>query len=142
VETDVDSFQVEELFDLVASHTALHHVPNLDDTLRRMTSFLRPGGRLILLDNYSRRPWIRARPVLFRSALRTLFCWCFVVDVFERGPTNARTLLRCRLSRSWMDHVTSDNHLTEEAFRDAYSRVLPGARFNTMRHFMGVVWDL
>src|SRR3989442_626773 len=66
----------------------------------------------------------------------------YVPDVGRYGAAEAGQLLEFRISREWIAHVRSDRYLTASQFREIYGRLLPGAQFTRLTHYMGVVWTV
>jgi ubiquinone/menaquinone biosynthesis C-methylase UbiE len=134
---DVRELKEGKMYDVIVSHTTLHHLPDIPATLAKLRRMLNPGGRLIVVD------CVRRFPLLRRF---TAFHWAFAAarlpyDLFFRGPTHARDLWRFRVSREWIDHLKSDHYYTREEFRSVYAAALPGATFKKTGIFMGVVWS-
>ena len=133
VELRTDDLRVEGPFDLIATHTTFHHLRDVPATLRRLKTLLRPGGRLLIVDNCSERPAVPR--------------WVYQVGAFVDGPNDwrrhgaaaAARLFRFRLSRAWLDHLASDRYLSEAGFHEAYGPELPGADFSR-RFFMRIAW--
>lgn len=123
-------------FDLVFSASTLHHVPDLDDALRRIRGLLTPGGRVVLLDNVSLTPavprwWFR------REALRRL-----AGDLLRRRRPVQEAIELCRLQMhpAWLDHVTSDRFLSPSEFRRRYGSVFPGGHFTDLYRSCVLTW--
>jgi hypothetical protein len=47
----------------------------------------------------------------------------------HRSATKASDVLRLRLDRNWLDHVTTNIPLTREEFHERYAAVFTGAEF-------------
>ena len=97
-------------FDCVASIATLHHLP-LRETLERIKSLLKPGGRLLVLDLY------RAR-----TPLDYLFCAAGVIaNPFMKMTRGWHTSEELR--RAWAEHDPLDHCLSiqeiESASREA-----------------------
>jgi ubiquinone/menaquinone biosynthesis C-methylase UbiE len=123
-------------FDLVFSASTLHHVPDLDDALRRIRALVSPGGRVVLLDNVSARPsvpgwWFR------REALRRL-----AGDLAgrRRPLREAIEVFRLQTHPAWLDHVTSDRFLSPAEFRRRYGDVFPGGDFTDLYRTCILTW--
>lgn len=122
-------------WDLIVSHTLLHHLADPARTVRRLAGLLSPGGRLLLVDNVS---WTDAIP----RAVFLLSPWLSLAsNIRKHGLADARRLLRFSLSKPWIDHLVSDRYLTEEQFRGRYGEALPGAEMTRMSVFMGADWS-
>jgi ubiquinone/menaquinone biosynthesis C-methylase UbiE len=123
-------------FDLVFSASTLHHVPDLDDALRRIRGLLTPGGGVVLLDNVFAKPamprwWIKKEA--FRRCLADLWA--------RRRPLReAVELLRLDTHPAWLDHVTSDRFLSPEEFRHRYGAIFPGAHFADLYGTCVLTW--
>ena len=122
-------------FDLVFSAFTLHHVPDLDDTLRQIRALVAPRGRVVLLDNVAPTPavprwWFR------REALRR-----FLADVLGRRPVReAVEVLRLQTHPAWLDHVTTDRFLSPPEFRDRYGGAFPGGQFADLYRACVLTW--
>ena len=122
-------------YDLIVSHTMLHHLRDPAAAAARLATLLAPEGRLLLVDNVS---WTDALPRIV-----------FHIGAWRRWPgslraygwKNAARLHRFSLSKDWLDHLTSDRYLTEAGFRAQYGAVLPGAVMTKMSVFMRVDWQ-
>jgi ubiquinone/menaquinone biosynthesis C-methylase UbiE len=134
---DVRELPETETYDVIVSHTALHHLPDVAGTLTKLRRLVNPGGRLIIVDCVQRFPLLRRF---------TAFHWAFAAvripyDLFFRGPARTRCLWQFRVSCEWIDHLKSDSYYTREEFRRVYSAALPGVAFQNVGIFMGVVWN-
>ncbi len=132
---DARDLSLGERFDLITSHTTFHHVEDVGGLLERLKMLLRPGGRMIIVDNVS--SW----PPVPRFVYWVRFQLHYVRDRARLGRTTARELLRIRTSKAWLDHVATDRYLSSAAFERVYGAALPGAVFSRLPWFMGVVWD-
>jgi SAM-dependent methyltransferase len=124
-----------EGYDLIVSHTMLHHLKDSGAAARRLADLLAPGGRLLLVDNVS---WTAAIPriVFLVSAWRSL-----PESVLAHGLRDGWRIFRFRRSKPWVDHLVSDRYLTERQFRERYGAALPGAEMTRMSVFMGACWQ-
>ncbi len=135
---DANRIALEETFDAIVSHTTIHHLENIPETLSRLKTALAPGGRLILIDRVNRWPGIVQRYSVFTIAAAVAK---FPRDLLRHGPGGALCLWRFRVSRPWLEHHKAEHNLSAAEFRKLYGRHLPGAAFTRMWHFMGVVWQ-
>jgi len=124
-------------FDLVMSAYALHHVDDLDQTLRDVRELVAPGGRVVLIDNVAARPavprwWFR------KEALRLL-----AGDLVgrRRPAAEAVELYRLNVDSGWLDHVTSDRFLSPAEFGRRYDKVFPEGRHTDMYRARALCWD-
>lgn len=132
---DASSLVLSGPFDLIASHTTFHHLTDVPKTLRTLRGLAAPGGRIAIVDAVSERPAIPK--------------WHFAVgallapprDCLRHGPIAALRLLRFRLSRPWLAHLASDRYLSATRFRELFGAALPGARFEPVGPFLGMLWD-
>lgn len=121
--TDLLGYEPGTQFDLVYSHTTLHHVTDLPRALEYLRSLVAPGGHAVLLDCVAPRPtpnaWVYRVGALigFPSSLRA------------HGLRNAGWLVKFQCVGPWLDHLTSDTYLSPEQFRQEYGRVFPGGSF-------------
>ena len=134
---DVNQLVLEEKFDAIVSHTTFHHLEDVPRTLSVLKTALEPDGRLILVDNVVRWPFL-VRHTSLRNALS---CLKFPSDALRYGLHPARRLFQFRVSRSWLAHVMADQKLSADDFREVYGQLLPGASFTRLKYFMGVVWQ-
>jgi SAM-dependent methyltransferase len=122
-------------FDLVLCAYALHHV-EMDSTLHRIRSLVRPGGQVLVVDMVDDRP-VLPRRELRREAVRT-----FGADLrHRRRPLReAVELLRLQLDPDWLDHRAADR-LRSAADWDAHCRaVLPGATITPLHRARALDW--
>jgi SAM-dependent methyltransferase len=124
-----------EGYDLIVTHTMLHHVADSAATASRLAALLAPGGRLLLVDNVS---WTDAVPriVFLISPWRSL-----LAEIAKHGLRDALRIFRFTRSKAWVDHLVSDRYLTAPQFREQYSAALPGAEFSSWSVFMGAAWE-
>jgi len=124
-------------FDLIFSAYALHHLADLDQTLRGIRELAAPGGRVVLLDNVADRPAVPRRWFV-TQAIRTL-----AVDLLRRRrpPAEAVELYRLNTDPTWLDHLTTDRFLSPEQFTHCYASVFPGARFTDLYRARAMCWD-
>lgn len=132
---DAEALEPPRDLDLIASHTTFHHLKDPPRMLERLRGALRPGGRLVVVDNVHPRPQVSWAVVLGAPALG------LPADLFRYGAGDAVRKLRVRYSRGWMAHLRSDRYLSEAGFRAVYGAALPGASFRRIGVFMGVVWE-
>jgi 2-polyprenyl-3-methyl-5-hydroxy-6-metoxy-1,4-benzoquinol methylase len=131
---DANALELFPEFNLIASHTAFHHLNDVSATLEKLKSALKPRGRLIVVDcvcETLKIPWfiIVAGPF-----------FDFIRDSRRRGVQTAARLFRFRLSRPWREHLASDTFFSERGFCEVYGKALPIAKFTRMGNFMGVIW--
>jgi ubiquinone/menaquinone biosynthesis C-methylase UbiE len=128
---------IDGTFDLVLCAYALHHLDDLDQTLRGIRQLAAPGGRVVLIDNVAPRPAV-PRSWLWGEALRTL-----VGDLLRRRrpKDEAWELFQLNTDPAWLDHLTSDRFLSPETFTQRYSSVFPGARFTELYRTRALCWD-
>ncbi len=115
----------KETFNFVVSNTVLHDTP-MELTLPELSRVLSPGGRTVLCDLVSFHPRLEASPL-----------WqilCILRDVPRYLPLGFRTMWRVvsfQLSPRWIRYTCdpSNKRLTLGSFREIYSRLLPGCRF-------------
>jgi SAM-dependent methyltransferase len=124
-------------FELVLSAYALHHVADLDQTLRGIRELAAPSGRVVLIDNVADQPAVPRRWFV-TEAIRTL-----TVDLLRRRrpPAEAFELYRLNTDPAWLDHLTTDRFLSPEQFTHCYASVFPGARFADLYRARAMCWD-
>ena len=122
-------------FDLVYSHTTLHHLADYRAGLEHLKSLVRPGGTVALVDNVCDLYPTPPRRAYTRSAVRN-----FPREVRRVGPRDAWFELRFWNSRRWLAHLLSDRYLSRAQFRDLYTSVFPGARFHDLTYALAMTW--
>ncbi len=124
-------------FDLILSTHALHHVDDLDQTLRDIRQLCAPGGRVILVDNVAPTPAV-ARRWFLKEAARTL-----AGDLLRRRrpPAEAWELYRLNTDPAWLAHLTSDRFLSPQEFAERYGQVFPGAQFTDLYRTRAMCWE-
>ncbi|MFE4592474.1 class I SAM-dependent methyltransferase [Streptomyces laurentii] len=127
--TDADGF------DLVYSHTTLHHLDDCRAGLEHLKRLVRPGGTVALVDNVCDR-----YPTPPRRAYTWPAVWNFPRELCRLGPRDAWFQLRFWHSRSWLDHLLSDRYLSRAGFRALYGSVFPGARFDDLGFALAMAW--
>ncbi|MFJ4912899.1 class I SAM-dependent methyltransferase [Streptomyces sp. NPDC088726] len=132
---DLFELPSEAKFDLVYSHTMMHHIKDYQGGLERLRSLVRPGGVVALIDNVSDR-----YPTPPREAYTTPAVRDFPKEVRRVGLRDAWFLLRFWHSTPWLDHLLSDRYLSRAQFREIYGRVFPGARFDDLGFALAMSW--
>jgi len=124
-------------FELVFSAYALHHVPDLDATLRGIRELVAPGGRVVLIDNVAPQPHLPRRWFI-GEAVRLL-----ASDLLgrRRPIREAVELFRLNTHPAWLDHLTADRFLNPAEFDHHYGGVFPGANTTALYRARGLCWD-
>jgi ubiquinone/menaquinone biosynthesis C-methylase UbiE len=124
-------------FDLILSTHALHHVADLDQTLRGIRALCAPGGRVVLLDNVAPTPAVPRRWFV-NQAVRTL-----AGDLLRRRrpPAEALELYQLNVDPAWLEHLTTDRFLNPEQFAQRYGQVFPDAHFTGLYRARALCWD-
>ncbi len=117
--SDLLDFEDTVGFDLVYSHTTLHHVPDLSAALRHLRSLVAPGGYAVLVDCVAPRPTPPAW-VYRVGAVQAL-----PSDFRQHGLRNAAWLFKFKWTGPWLDHLTTDTYLSPAEFREQYGAVFP-----------------
>ncbi len=120
-------------FDLVFSAYALHHIEDLDQTLRQLCT---PGGQVIVVDSVDPR---RRVP---RGWLRSQARRALAADLLHRRRPRSEALEAYRLAThpAWMDHVSTDLFLAPEEFTQQYTAVFPGAEITPLYRSRALHW--
>lgn len=131
-----DVFEIEEDgFDLVYSHTLMHHLPDYRAGLEHLKSLVRPGGVVAVIDNVSDR-----YPTPPRWAY-VLGAWLgFPREIARLGLRDAWFEFRFWHSKPWLDHLASDRYLSRAQFRELYSSVFPGAVYDDLGFALAMRW--
>lgn len=132
---DLFDLDDEDGFDLVYSHTMLHHLEDYRAGLERLRSLVRPGGSVALIDNVC-----DLYPTPPRKAYTWPAVWGFPGEVRRVGLRDAWFQLRFWHNRRWLAHLLSDRYLSREQFRDLYGSVFPGARFDDLGFALAMAW--
>jgi SAM-dependent methyltransferase len=115
---DLFGFTDEAGFDLVYSHTMLHHLKDYHAGLEHLRNLVRPGGTVALIDNVC-DPY----PTPPRRAYTWPALWNFPSEIRRIALRDAWFQLRFWHSRPWLAHLLSDRYLSREQFRDLYGSV-------------------
>jgi SAM-dependent methyltransferase len=132
---DLFDFTDEDGFDLVYSHTMLHHLQDYRAGLEHLRNLVRPGGTVALIDNVCDR-----YPTPPRKAYTWPARWNFPGEIRRVGARDAWFQLRFWHSRPWLAHLLSDRYLSRGQFRDLYGSVFPGARFDDLGFALAMAW--
>lgn len=123
-------------FDLVFTAHTLHHVPDLELSLIELRELVRPGGRVIVVDNVDERgrvprEWFKA------EARRAL-----VGDIRHRRRLlrEAWEIYRLSTHPAWLDHVTTDRFLPPGEWERVARTVFPGCVITPMYRALGMWW--
>ncbi|TDD29931.1 methyltransferase domain-containing protein [Kribbella turkmenica] len=131
-----DLFAIEEDgFDLVYSHTMMHHLPDYRGGLEHLKSLVRPGGTVAIVDNVSDRYPTPPR-------------WAYLVgawlglprEIARLGIRDALFEFRFWHSKPWLDHLASDRYLSRTQFRAVYDDVFPGAQYTDLGFALAMRW--
>jgi SAM-dependent methyltransferase len=122
-------------FDLVYSHTMLHHLPDYRTGLEHLKGLVRPGGTVALIDNVCDLYPTPPREAYTRPAVRQ-----FPREVRRLGLRDAWFQLRFWHSKPWLAHLLSDRYLSRDQFRDLSTKVFPGARFDDLGFALAMTW--
>lgn len=131
---DLLEYEPGTQFDLVYSHTTLHHLTDLPRALELLRSLVAPGGHAVLLDCVAPRPTPPAWGYRVGALIK------FPSYVRAHGLRDAGWLLKFQWVGPWLDHLTSDTYLSPEQFRLEYGRVFPGGSV-VDRGFLALVWQ-
>lgn len=132
---DLFDFHDEDGFDLVYSHTMLHHVADYRAALEHLKGLARPGGTVALIDNVCDPYPTPPREAYTRPARRG-----FPTEVRRLGLRDAWFQLRFWHSEPWLAHLLSDRYLSRDRFRELYGSVYPGARFDDLGFALAMSW--
>jgi ubiquinone/menaquinone biosynthesis C-methylase UbiE len=131
-----DVFAIGERgFDLVYSHTMMHHLPDYRAGLEYLKGLVRPGGTVAVVDNvcdlYPTPP----------RATYLLGAWLgFPRQVARLGVRDAWFEFRFWHSKPWLDHLASDRYLSRQQFREVYDEVFPGAEYDDLGFALAMRW--
>jgi SAM-dependent methyltransferase len=103
-------------FDTITSIATLHHVP-FGATLAQLSTSLKPGGTLVVLDLYDRSG--RSERLLDLIAFPASCAWRLARCGRLREPAQAR--------RIWAEHGKHDRYMTFDEIRRIANDLLPGA---------------
>ena len=132
---DLFALEDEHGFDLVYSHTVLHHLEDYRAGLEQLKSLVRPGGTVALIDNVC-----DLYPTPPRRAYTWPAWWNFPSEIRRVGLRDAWFELRFWHSRPWLAHLLSDRYLSRDRFRELYGSVFPGARFDDLGFALAMAW--
>jgi len=113
-------------FDFIVSNTAIH-CTRMEIVLPALTSLIKPGGRMVICDLVTSHPRLEASPLWqMLRVIRNIPNYIRSYDL--------RTMWRIvsfQMKPSWIRYVCDDKNkkFRPESFREIYSRLLPGCRF-------------
>jgi ubiquinone/menaquinone biosynthesis C-methylase UbiE len=131
-----DVFAVDDNgFDLVYSHTMMHHLPDYRAGLEHLKSLVRPGGTVAVVDNVCD---------LYPTPPRSMYllgAWLgFPRQIARLGWRDAWFEFRFWHSKPWLDHLASDRYLSRAQFREVYDDVFPGAQYDDLGFALAMRW--
>jgi SAM-dependent methyltransferase len=130
-----DVFAVDGGFDLVYSHTMMHHLPDYRAGLEHLKALVRPGGTVAVVDNVC-----DLYPTPPRSAY-LLGAWLgFPRQIAKLGLRDAWFEFRFWHSKPWLNHLASDRYLSRAQFRELYDDVFPGAQYTDLGFALAMRW--
>jgi SAM-dependent methyltransferase len=122
-------------FDLVYSHTMMHHLPDYRAGLEHLKSLVRPGGTVAVVDNVCDRYPTPPR------ALYLVGAWLgFPRQISRLGLRDAWFEFRFWHSKPWLDHLASDRYLSRAQFRELYGDVFPGSQYTDLGFALAMRW--
>ncbi|WP_020386617.1 class I SAM-dependent methyltransferase [Kribbella catacumbae] len=131
-----DAFALEDDgFDLVYSHTMMHHLPDYRAGLEQLKSLVRPGGTVAVVDNVC-----DLYPTPPRRAYTVGAVLGFPREVRRIGWREAWFELRFWFSKPWLEHLLSDRYLSRAQFRLVYDSVFPGAQYDDLGFALAMRW--
>jgi SAM-dependent methyltransferase len=135
LQNDLFDLDDEDGFDLVYSHTMLHHLKNYRAGLDHLKSLVRPGGTVAVIDNVCD---------LYPTPPREAYTWPavrgFPRELRRLGPRDAWFQLRFWHSKPWLTHLLSDRYLSRDQFRALYASIFPGAQFDDLGFALAMSW--
>lgn len=131
-----DVFAVDDDgFDLVYSHTMMHHLPDYRAGLEHLKALVRPGGTVAVVDNVC-----DLYPTPPKSAY-LLGAWLgFPRQIAKLGLRDAWFEFRFWHSKPWLAHLLSDKYLSRTQFREVYDSVFPGAQYTDLGFALAMRW--
>ncbi|MEV0291292.1 class I SAM-dependent methyltransferase [Kribbella sp. NPDC050820] len=131
-----DVFTVAERgFDLVYSHTMMHHLADYRGGLEYLKSLVRVGGTVAVVDNVCDLYPTPPRAAYLIGAWRG-----FPEHIAKLGWRDAWFEFRFWHSRPWLDHLASDRYLSRAQFRELYDDVFPGAQYTDLGWALAMRW--
>ncbi len=131
-----DAFALEDDgFDLVYSHTMMHHLPDYRAGLEQLKSLVRPGGTVAVVDNVC-----DLYPTPPRLGYQVGAVLGFAAEIRRIGWREAWFELRFWFSKPWLDHLASDRYLSRAQFRTIYDSVFPGAQYDDLGFALAMRW--
>ena len=122
-------------FDLVYSHTMMHHLPDYRAGLQHLKSLVRPGGTVAVVDNVC-----DLYPTPPRRAYTWGAWWGLPGEIGRIGLRDALFEVRFWHSKPWLEHLLSDRYLSRDQFREVYDSVFPGARYDDLGFALAMSW--
>ncbi|MFI6830954.1 class I SAM-dependent methyltransferase [Kribbella sp. NPDC050241] len=131
-----DVFTIDDNgFDLVYSHTMMHHLPDYRAGLEHLKSLVRPGGTVAVVDNVC-DPYPTPPRYMY-----VLGAWLgFPREIRRLGLRDAWFEFRFWHSKPWLDHLASDRYLSRAQFRAVYDDVFPGAQYDDLGFALAMRW--
>ncbi len=123
-------------FDFIVSYRVLHHT-DPSKILPILRSLIKPGGRLMVFD------YIASSFRLNESSIWHVFQVLKTVPIYyvRYGFESMWRIAKFRTSRAWLRHICSDQFLSLEDFKTAFSEHFPGCEFKNYKGAISALWD-
>jgi ubiquinone/menaquinone biosynthesis C-methylase UbiE len=131
---DAENLVLDEKFDLITSANTFHHFQNLPAALQRIKELVKPGGKIVVLDNVAEVE-TPATIVYIFSAIQDFF-----PDWMKYGLATAYRLFKFRTSKPWLGHLATDRYLSAQQFKALYGSHFPNCSLTKVGCFMGMMW--
>ena len=114
-------------FDYIVSHTTFHHLDkDLNLTLEKVKTLLRPNGKIVIIDILAKGLMKKNAPLVRKiGASITL-----IQELPKLGFKKAWANFMNATNASWMEHLKMDRFLSEKEFKEEFGYIFQGAEFN------------
>lgn len=139
IESDIFPFPFEEnSFDFIVSYAVFHHFDFSDEQFfEKLRKSIRPKGRIIVCDfTTSDRQHHKLWFWHLKQVLKNI-----PIYMKNYGFLSTYRIVKFRLSKSWLNHVSRDPLMTKQEFEQSYRVHFPNCHFDYSSGLAIMAWE-